>query len=345
MDNSGPNASNEESLGGGITGLTETAGDWIVDTVSGLPAPVRKNALKAFGQLCTAAIQVPIAILEGIAMEKRAETQARLKLIDKSSSQISDNMGVNLSYAHLASDKFAKKIVREQVNVDKIAAIALEDLRSESDTENLAGDEREFSDDWLNTFEREARDKSSEEMQTLFGRILAGEIKRPNTFSIKTIRTIGQLDSDIAEMFVKFCSLAATLGHDGVSVDTRIIKIGESAGSNGLKKYGLNYYSLLLMEEYGLVASNMSTKATYGPCVEDEKKHVTLPFTFQGRVWKLRRKNTLPDAEASLGISGVALTKVGRELSRIVDIQPEPEYMQDLIDSFSEKGFDMLECK
>lgn len=42
----------------------DSAVDIITDVASGVPAPIRKNALKAFAQLCTAAIEIPVAHLE-----------------------------------------------------------------------------------------------------------------------------------------------------------------------------------------------------------------------------------------------------------------------------------------
>ncbi len=48
-----------------------TIGDTIGDLITGIPAPVRKNALKAFGQLCTAAVDYPVALIEGAIAEKK----------------------------------------------------------------------------------------------------------------------------------------------------------------------------------------------------------------------------------------------------------------------------------
>ena len=62
-----------------------------------IPEPIKRNAFKALGQLCTAAIEVPIALLEGIAAEKRAETAGRVKLISKGSDQIASQMDMDPS--------------------------------------------------------------------------------------------------------------------------------------------------------------------------------------------------------------------------------------------------------
>ncbi len=53
-------------------GLITQAWDVATEMMTGIPAPVRKNAFKAFGQLCTAAVDIPVAYLEGRAKEIRA---------------------------------------------------------------------------------------------------------------------------------------------------------------------------------------------------------------------------------------------------------------------------------
>ena len=61
--------------------LPDLITDLVADTaIPGIPAPVRRNFLKAVGQLCTAAIDIPAAYLTGVADERRAETAARIRL-------------------------------------------------------------------------------------------------------------------------------------------------------------------------------------------------------------------------------------------------------------------------
>ena len=156
-----------------------------------IPAVVSKNLFKAFNRLCTAAVDIPAAMLEGRAAEKRAESDARVRASKTSAESIAGQMKVDPEFARRASRKFAEKIIREQINLNeigKVAAKAIQDdktLRSDADNDQSAPGE--ISDEWLNGFEAEASQKTSGEMQMLFGRILAGEIRRPDTFSIKTL--------------------------------------------------------------------------------------------------------------------------------------------------------------
>ncbi len=89
-------------------GLLEIAHNTVTGLMTGssLPAPIKRNAFKAFGQLCTAAIDIPVAYLEGIAVEKRAETEARVKIINTSADQIAKQMDVDPEFARVAVEKY-----------------------------------------------------------------------------------------------------------------------------------------------------------------------------------------------------------------------------------------------
>jgi Protein of unknown function (DUF2806) len=82
---------------------------------------------------------------------------------------------------------------------------ALEDLRANPGQEDAHA---EIDDDWLNFFARLAEDKSSEELQILFGRILAGEVKRPGSFSLRTMETMATISKSDAERLSKLLSFS-----------------------------------------------------------------------------------------------------------------------------------------
>lgn len=153
----------------GVGGALSTVGDTLGDLVTGIPTPIRKNAVKAFARLCTAAVEYPVALIEGAIAEKCAESRARVKLIDTSASQIAEQMQTNPEYAHAATVKFANKIIRERVNVDQVSKIAAVDLKSEPlpSVNDQQQEAPPISEDWLNAFESEAAQMSSEQMQRI----------------------------------------------------------------------------------------------------------------------------------------------------------------------------------
>ena len=318
-----------------------------------LPDSIIPNAVKAFGRLCTAGIEWPVAYLKGKAAESQTRTEARIKITENIATQIDQQMKVAPEYARRAGNKFAQKIIREQVNLDEISAIAANELNkaeSENSTDQSTsaenGEEQTINDDWLNSFEEEARQKSTEDMQLLFGRILAGEIRKPGTYSIRTVKILGGLDQNVAILFKKLCSVCVVLGvpKSKYIIDVRAPSLGGNAGSNALRKYGLGFDQLNMLNAYGLIISDYNSWRDCNVCILNENPPVVLPFRHQGRGWVLL---SLPERKKSkeFRVSGVALSHAGRELFPIVDQDPMEQYTEELKKFFAENHLQMLEVR
>ncbi len=323
--------------------LPDSISDLLADTAIPIPAPVRRNLLKAFTQLCTAAIDVPAAYLTGKADERRAETTARIKLINVSAAQIAQQMQTDPEYARVAVQKFGSRVLSEQVNLDMITHRAASEIHEGSDPLDQASSEQSsdpINDDWLNAFETEARQKSTAEMQAYFGKVLAGEIRAPGSYSTRTIRILGSLDQSIASLFVQLCSMCISIGGD-----IRVPSMGGNAATNALEEYGLNFAALNLLNEHGLVISDYNSWFEHVPCRAipgTENQALSIPWDFQRRHWLLapiskdkRGKN--------LRIHGVALTQTGRELFRIVKVERVDDFANGLFKFLESKGFRMIE--
>lgn len=326
-------------------GIMEKVVDLAGDALTSIPAPIRKNAFKAFAQLCTAAIDIPVAHLSGIAAEKRAETQARIKIINTGADQIANQMEMNPKYAQIAVKKYGQKIIRERVNLDIISEnakheLSQSDMKSPNNAEELPKNE-EISEDWLNIFEKEASNKSSDEMRLLFGKILAGEIAKPKSYSIKTIKIIAQLDNRAANLFQTYCSLSISLQAGSHIIDGRVVSLEGSAGSNALKEYGLSFGNLNVLQEYGLIISDYNSYTGYLPCIANERNQVAFPFKHQGKLFGLVPQDDKKIDD--LNLHGVALSNSGKELLNIVDITPSIKYTNDLAEYFKKRGLKMVE--
>jgi hypothetical protein len=66
-------------------------------------------------------------------------------------------------------------------------------------------------DDWLNTFGTISQDITSDEMRERFARLLAGEMKKPGSFSISTMRVISGMSQVLALQFAEVCQ--ELIGH------------------------------------------------------------------------------------------------------------------------------------
>jgi len=304
--------------------------DLAADIISGtaIPAPVKRNALKAFDRLCTAAIE------------------NRIKLINKAGDQIAEQMYIDPEYTKAAVRKFGHKVIREQINLDRIAEGAAKEIK-DNPPESTPQEIKSIDDDWLNTFEKEAAQKSTEDMQRMFSRILAGEIKRPSSFSIKTIKLLAELDQETATLFRQFCSACVTLGvpRSNVVLDARVPSLGGNAGTNSLSEYGFNFGALNVLQEHGLIISDYNSWMEYQHAIAQRAEgrlQVTLPILFQRKYWAL-----VPLADRNpadpLQIHGVALTKTGQQIASIIELPENDKFREALTKYFASQKLGMME--
>lgn len=77
---------------------------------------------------------------------------------------------------------------KRQRNVENVASAAAAELSGATDIPDEKPDE-----DWVTRFFSAAQDVSSDQLQELWGRILAGEIKKPGTYSLRTLEFVRNL--------------------------------------------------------------------------------------------------------------------------------------------------------
>lgn len=327
-------------LGSGI----EKVAEGIETLATGIPAPIRKNFFKAIGQLCTAAVDIPVAKMESHAAEIRAASAARVEILKKEGSIISDRLNVPEEYITKASEKFAAKVVKEQINLDQIGSHAAKILSETKIDETNVEETKEISEDWLNEFENYGKLKSSEEMRFMFGKILAGEISKPGTYSIRTLRIISQLDNEAARLFQVLCSHSVVFVLNNEIIDARMIIFKGNVDSNSLKDCGLSYFNLTILEEVGLIFSNFDTTCNYAMCIANENNQVVATMRYNDIDYGLVLIDKSKPLQ-ELKLNGIALNASGRELINIVPKIDVSKYTQELIKFFEKKNLKMVEIK
>jgi len=327
------------------TGL-EAIANSIETAITGIPAPLRKNFFKAFAQLCTAAVDIPVSWLESHSAEIRAISEARVKLIQKEGQDFYNKTEVPAEYLAKASAKYASKIIKEQINLDEITLIAAKNLANDKVDDNPAADnnaQNDINEDWLNEFENQARLKSSEDMKIVFGKILSGEISRPGSFSIRTVKLISQLDNQAAKLFQTLCSVSVSLNF-GPLQDARVVSFSGTPASNSLSLYGLSFGSLNVLQEYGLIISDYNSWMHYSVCVAHKGNSVAASFTYAGKQFGLIPTDK-EKYDKRLQLHGVTLTKAGKELLSIIPIEEQKEYTLALIEFFKGKHLQLTQIQ
>jgi hypothetical protein len=324
------------------------ASDLLLDQT--IPAPLRRGIVQALNRLGGGVIDIPAGFLERRDTEKRAESEERIKFMRAVNAELIEQIKTDPEFTQRASNTYAMRILREQSNLEKVFRSAMDFLKKkkyDNSTDQQANSQAEetISPDWFNIYEKEASQKSTKDMQLRFAEVLAGEIEKPGSHSIKAVKALGDMDQTTADLFQKLCSVCIVLGVpvQEVIIDIRVPAIGGNAAQNSLSKYGLSFSQLNILNEYGLVISDYNSYRNYQLSIVDKNNKVLLPFRHQGRYWGL--KSSTERAEGNkFEVNGVGLSNVGRELFHIIDQVPMPQYTQDLKEFFKKQNLQMLEA-
>lgn len=167
--------------------------------------------------------------------------------------------------------------------------------------------------DWITRFFDYAEDISSENMQDLWGRILAGEVKKPKSYSLRTLDILRNLSTEEAEVFIKFGSLAIFSG-----ASTFLLNFNNE--SELQKQYDFNFGERLLLEELGLLAAN---DLSYSISKTDSSPAKVI-FKVGGVIVVHEKLPNKPEQHLPV----LVFTKIGQELLKLINIAPKKEYLQ-----------------
>lgn len=95
-----------------------------------------------------------------------------------------------------AQSRIDKLELRRQINIEEITRLAANELPKEVSDEPVY-------EDWMVAFFTQAQDVADEEMQSVWAKILAGEVSIPGSFSLRTLSFTKLLTKNEANLFVK----------------------------------------------------------------------------------------------------------------------------------------------
>lgn len=203
---------------------------------------------------------------------------------------------------------------KKQLNIENITAIAANDLKDEPEIENNPIDE-----DWTNRFFNIAEDISSEEMQFLWGKILAGEIKSPKSYSLRALDILRNLTKEEADVFIKFAQAKLVSGD-------KFFIYNQDNGILLEKLFGITFSDRLLLTELGLIASENNLELSFS---QTNQKKETVVITYGEKAIAIDRNENTPKQ----AIRVLIFTKVGIELSKLIAQNINEEYIRSVSES------------
>ncbi|WP_213875682.1 DUF2806 domain-containing protein [Pseudomonas sp. dw_358] len=219
-----------------------------------------------------------------------------------------------IEYGNRAS---ASAAARSEINATKAIIFAEEQLSADKQTPP----DRPVDDDWLFTWREHAGKVSTEDLQRLWGSVLAGEVKAPGRYSIRTLEVLKTLSKTEAETISKLASY----------VINGFIARNQSVY---LESNGISFATLLEMQELGVVSGveSLGLKQTYGSAVRD-KFHRALISHNKALILEHN------DASKTVALEIYMLTAVGRQILELGSFEPDAEYLRLIGKEFLKNGF------
>lgn len=183
----------------------------LIAGLTGIPVALVPGTLKALNRLVGAALDIPTAWLAQKKAKIDAQTAAFAAVEAAIATSVAADVSTDLELIERAKNSLVRAAYRKQLNREAVGLLAIEDLRSTAtavevttllNEDEASGEAQgDLEEDWLNMFERFVEDASTERMQKLWGRVLAGELRKPGKFSLRTLRFLSEFSSKEGEAF------------------------------------------------------------------------------------------------------------------------------------------------
>jgi len=296
----------------------------------GFPVPptIAKSIMSAVSALVTAGLAVPTAYLEAWAQGIRAEGSAKETFAKGAAAIALSNATEDKELAKRATLFLGGRILREQKNREAITDGALEELRANPPTEDS---KCEIEEDWLDMFARHAERKSDKDMQAYFSRVLAGEIRKPGSFSPTTVEVLARLTPTIAKLYQQFCNISLELSNGDTFV---LAEPFGPAGVEGIPALGLPFPKLLELQDAGLLSAQIDARWRIPVLTLAASPFVLggAQMTFTCELPREQIVRRLADKKASVSLHALLFTRAGQELRKIVHMTPNHQYVEKFIE-------------
>lgn len=228
---------------------------------------------------------------------------------------------INPTLEERTQDRLHFQEAKKQLNIENVTAFAAEELRNEQPVTDEPLDE-----DWTTRFFKIAEEVSNEEMQALWGKILAGEIKQPKTYSLRTLELIRNLSKNEANTFMKIANFAVKSGNANFLFKTNDEELLS-------KTYNINYGDIALLIEIGLIQPGdfVSYQLFQNP---NDTQGV---FTSGNIIFIAKIKANTPTIQMPVNV----FTNAGNELIKLINPNPPFDYLTAVAKSIKNENVDV----
>ncbi len=304
------------------------------------PWSIRREGIAALDvrtQELLAMAQVELDVLDIRSGKKRLAPSGQLLLAEKEEDGVfpivkvegDENSKKKILFECLerAERNSACEAVRREIALAKSIVYAEKELLADE----AALPDGKVSDDWILRWRQCAENVGSEELHSLWGKVLAGETKSPGSFSLRTLDFVKNLSSDEALLIEK---IAPFVIRNKILLPGVLSGTGHLGAHNGLEKYGVELKDLLSLELLGILTgvSNSGLQAYWDSDVGNE---FLLNIPCNQKIFTIRHS----ESSKRLNFSSYLLSQVGRELTGLAGVKANESYMVDIGVDLKRQGF------
>lgn len=196
--------------------------------------------------------------------------------------------------------------MKKQKNIENVVAKTAEILAERNEESEEGVDE-----DWITRFFNSIQDVSSERMQNLWSRILAGEINNPNTYSLRTLDAMTKMSTQEATLFesiypyvIDIRGTLAVINNDEIN-----------------ERFGISYQKIIRLSECGLIESSAIMSITLTVDMQNPFKSVYGDCYLEG---------VIKESNTKVSVSIYKLTTIGVELFGILNKSYNYDYFNEI---------------
>lgn len=239
-------------------------------------------------------------------IRKDADAQAyAIKVLEKAKAEAeADSIMIEIDTVKRIGERLVAKELKRQENIDTIVEMAANNLTG------VQVSDKPVDKDWASRFFDIVQDVSRKEMKILWAKILAKEIERPSSYSMRTLELLRNISFEEAELFVKLSDFV--LKHNGCFIYLK---------EDDLNQFGLSYIDLAKLREAGLLHTGEMVTKTF----ISNKKDISQPIIIYGEMVVFL---TIQPNTKNIVMPVMILTQAGREIYELVEHKDNIEYLK-----------------
>lgn len=166
---------------------------------------------------------------------------------------------------------------------------------------------KQYNFDWFIRYYEASGNISDKEMQILWAKILAGEIEKPSSYSLRTLDVLRNISKEEAERFVKICNSAIKIESAQYAIP---------ADHDYISKNDINYSDILMLEEIGLINSDSNVRINND--LEGNTEYIL--YVYGSLIVR-----AIASEKRELSLRVFIFTNVGNELATLIDRESNEE--------------------